>query len=433
MFGGGRKITRSVASKASAMSSKMVKSIGVYVAKNLAQKGASLVANRFASSTKSRTSSAVRRRSSRKSGGTGDSIRTATVVKSGKAKNAKKVKRVKVSPKFKKMVNQVIDKREPTGTYQAVYYDWVSYDQANGQNVFRLSKNFNGVVFSTQWTNYLASRLFNDKSAPSGAAHTGNVNTSADYTLADLNNVTKLFSNETLKVNIISNNLAVRIRSNSHRIYYLTMYLCTPKNQQNTKDPINSWTDVLDTLASATIVNGANSNIDYSPTTVTRLYQDPRMWPQFNKYWSVQTFKCEIQPGEAASFNMPLPTGMCDFKKFIADDILNTYNKFYRHLFCTYHCDLVQTNQTNPVQKSIRAADVPVHNLAFEMKLNTKISMPEQTGFIYPADQAAGVTQVMGQRIDRYCFDYFGGNINTTQTPNLRVDPINSVVDYTTN
>lgn len=425
-------MTRSVTSSANKAVARMGKSVGLFVGKKLVQKGANLISNRFASSSKASTSSVVRRRSSFRSGGMGDSIRTARVVKSGKAKTSKRAKRVKVTPKFKKMVNQVMDKREPTGTYQCVYYDWVSYDQANGQNVVRLSKNFNGVVFGTQWTNYIASRLFNDKSAPSGSTHNGNVTTSVDYTLADINSITKLFTNETLKVNIISNNLAVRIRSNSHRIYYLTMYLCTPKSQQNSNDPVTSWGEVLDTLNVGTIVNGANSNIDYSPTLVTRLYQDPRIWPQFNKFWSVVTYKVEIQPGEAASFNMPLPTGMCDFKKFIADDILNTYNKFYRHLFCTYHCDLVQTNQTNPVQKSIRAADVPIHNLAFEFKLNTKIAMPEQTGFIYPADQAAGVGQVLGQRVDRYGFDYFGGNINTTQTPNVRVDPINSVPDSTT-
>jgi len=249
----------------------------------------------------------------------------------------------------------------------------------------------------------------------------------------DIGNSTKMFFADTLKVNVISNHLRISMKSNSHRTYYLTLFMCTPKTQQAFDDPIDTWSEAMASLnTSGTIINGTNSFINYSASTPNRLYQDPRTWPQFNKYFSCEVQDVIINPGETSMVNFNLPTGMIDFKKCLDDNVLNKYNKYARFLFAKYTCDLCETNQGTggdtqyTKQPAQRAADT--QNVAFEYKVNTKISMPEQAGFIYQSP-GTGTTQPLNARHDRYCFDYFGSNINTTQVANLRIDPLNPTVD----
>jgi len=404
---------------------------GRYVRKKVAGFAQDSINRAMSSIRKRRANSANvgRKRAKGKPGPPEDFERNARVVSKGKPKSTRAKpagKKLKLTPKFKRAVKQVMAKAAVRG-----HYEWLgpqlmqkfnaSTSGGSGLQTVGMINAFNGLetspLCSPLTVLHACSRLYNGKVASATATQPAS-------------NDTGNFPLPGFVVNVINHFSKIRIRSQSNRTYFYTFYVVQPNVLQNRDAPISAWEDALTHEGTYELVASRNNGFTPSIPTISKIYQKPTDSTQWKKLFRViETKSIRLEPGEYAEFNVSHPTGEMKFDKFFQESTYNTVNNKCQYLMYAVHTDLVINDATPSV--AMRTNEASNRAVLFETHYNIDFVLPEQAGFVYGGIPGAGQTQALNLRIKRRAYDHYyalstNGTSLTSQAldTKVRIDPI---------
>lgn len=379
-----------------------------------------------------------------------------------------KKKNVKVSTKLREKIKKVIEEKKAPGTYIKTTIGTVGSTASNSTTADSYTGTVNGVanqirvipIFNnvntvggnqvTWWqslnahtggntmvdgydmiffTPYkildAASILWNRKPMAQDATITaGNFSTQMES--ANLNpRATPLRSN----IHIRNAYVTFEIKNNSQRPMTLLIRNCVPKVKFVQNGPLQAFqSGVYRDLAVPSgdtngplVPYGASSN-----TNLSQYFNDPNLpWSLIDNYkrnWKHETMTLYINPGETCRHSIQGPKNMTvNFNDLIKDGAYNI-DTFYKKTSAAVvigvlpdleFATVVAGDRVNMSGRWIHTTDTNldkrvVYPISIEMKEHFELSMPEQTGFVYPTDQGAGVTQQLQLRMKKYA-SYFNG------------------------
>lgn len=226
--------------------------------------------------------------------------------------------------------------------------------------------------------------------------------------------------------NIYANNVQFTIknswvkylyRNNTQRTVIMDLYECAPKVQSYITnsppnlnglavptadaliDPMQWW----DKCLTDDFVQGLNLN----NVTKSLLGTRPEQTTAWKKAWEYNVTRVVLEPGASYEYFLQGPSGK-DFKfsKHVKNNTFNTIQKYSRFLMPVYHMDVApypalsarpfgRPGLVGPLAAGTQTSPV---FFGFERTLYCDVTMPEQTGFNYPAAFVAGVNQQLGFR-----------------------------------
>lgn len=227
---------------------------------------------------------------------------------------AKKRKYVKVTPQFKKKVNQVLLGKKVTGTARLVLiggYSDMRPNTAITQRVSplplpRVDTRATGCLFGWEQIMYMASRLWNGRLRPATSDLAQLFNETGNFSVGVYNNsIPTGFS-----VEVTSLKARTVWRNNSKTAHQVVLYVCKPKHQrrdiQTTLDgkPILEWNTQMGMEISAKVNGGVTTNALTKSQGINRgaaptdLYATPGICKGFSKLWNYDQFKFTLEPGQ---------------------------------------------------------------------------------------------------------------------------------------
>lgn len=310
-------------------------------------------------------------------------------------------KKVKVSTKLRKKIEKVIEAKKVHGYFQLNQINtWNPLFYNNQQNTvaWPVTGTFAGVsggLFNPVLILHAASRLWNGKAVGTGSP-----------ILVEAGN----FTPTDFAVNVNQQWWTFRIRNNSQRTQYLTVYKCQAKSTQNDTDAGGAWNEGL----AQGIVDGSN----VSGATAQMIHSTPFISKQFNQQYKAEKIDITLEPGQNHEFHVQGPKMLYDFQKFYDNTTYQRYQKFDIQLIWAAYGDLVFGSTV-----SGRAAESDTGELQIvESTYHCKMSLPDKAGFIFSAP-AGGTNIELGNREYRYVYDNFA--VTTTHGTELRIDPEN--------
>lgn len=272
-----------------------------------------------------------------------------------------------------------------------------------------------------------ASILWNRKAmAQDATITTGNFSTQLDS--ANLNPKTT-----PLRANIHVRNAYVtfEIKNNSQRPMTLYIRNCVPKTKFVENGPLQAFqAGVYRDLA---IPSGETNGplVPYaegSNPNLARYFNDPNLpWSLIDNYkrnWQHETITLYINPGETCRHSLQGPKNMTvNFNDLYKDGNYNI-DKFYKKTSAAVvigvlpdleFATVLSGERVNQSGRWIHTSSTTldkrvIHPISIEMKEHFELSMPEQTGFVFPTEKGAGVTQQLQLRMKKYASFFSGYN-----------------------
>jgi len=303
-----------------------------------------------------------------------------TVAIKAKSQGVKKEgvkKKVKVPKKLRKQIKQVLKSSDHIGWSLETFSQKLT-PIAYGQNEFQLGQVVQGVpnMFDPTYVAHIASCLFNGKALTSAP------------TLGDAG----YFQLKALKVNVLQQTSTFRLKNNTARTMYISLYETSPKNRSedtNGKEFIRYWADCLnDEEITGGITNGSKLNL--ADCTVNTMYSTPYMSPSVTANYAIDQTKIILEPGKEYIYTMNGGAKEYNFSKFYRpDNAFINEQKFCKQLCAVVYLDQVSTTLGIPTRKSEMLTEEP-WGLLIEQTKYMKIGMPEQTGFTMVTPVVAG-------------------------------------------
>jgi len=323
------------------------------------------------SSRRSRRSSVSMRstRSSRSIAASVANIRTAAIkTKSQGVKKEGVKKKIKVPKKLRKQIKQVLKSSDHIG-WSLENFSQKFTPIGFGQNCYQLGQVVQGVpnMFDPTYVAHMASCLFNDKALTSAP------------TLSD----SGYFPLKALKVNVLQQTATFRLKNNTARTMYISLYETSPKNRSedtNGREFFDYWRDsFVDESITGGTTEGSKLNLaDTQPYT---MYATPYMSPAVTANYAIDQTKIILEPGKEYIYTMNGGAREYNFSKFYRpDNFFVNEQKFCKQLMAVVYLDMVGTSLGIATRKSDMLNDQP-WGLLVEQTKYMKIGMPEQTGF----------------------------------------------------
>lgn len=251
---------------------------------------------------------------------------------------AKKRKIMKVSPQFKKKVNQVLLGKKVTGIGRLVMIGGYSDMRCNSilnQRVAPLplprpNAASTGCLFGWEQIMYIASRLWNGRQA----AITRDLGQLYIETGNFCTGVYNSSSPAAFSVEVTSLKARTVWRNNSKTAHHVVLYVCKPKYQRRDGQvgadgkPILEWNtqmvnDSNSKVLGAQTANASNKSLGINRgATIFDLYATPAISKGFNKLWNYDQYKFTLEPGQEHTHWIQGDEKVYDFSKMYkkADD-----------------------------------------------------------------------------------------------------------------
>jgi len=323
-------------------------------------------------------------------------------VKRKKGVTFKKAKRVKVSKDFREKVKKTLSSSLMYGVYEDVQYGAMQPTVNNIQLVHTFNQASTGVNFDPIYVLSCASSLFNNKTPVQ------------DPTLGDANN----FDPTKTKIEVVESYSVYRFKNNSTYQVEIDFYQCAPKIVSDTISPTDTWDDALitDTLAAPE----SGPNVIGNDKTV--MFMRPTTTKGWNKYWKATVTKLIMEPGQSTEISVAGPKGVeYDFNKFYKDGVFQINQKMARVCFAVVRNCL--GSATLATVGRYGAVGLAATQVIYEVKRFTKIRMPDETGFQYPAVFAGSTMQKNNRRRDGYIMRNWAVALAGVQEMVVEVNP----------
>lgn len=233
-------------------------------------------------------------------------------------------KHVKVSPKLKAQVKQVINGNKVHGYYQDNRIDVIDPGANPGQqNVEQFPNRTNasaGYLFQYDRVLHAASRLWNGKAA------------NFNPLVTDANNFTP---NDSV-IEVIKQWWTFRLRNNSSRKATYRIYKCQKRNQSQGTDALESWTQGLTQM-------GTDGQLISAPS-IFLMHTGPTLSNQFRVGWKAEEIKFSLDPGEYYTFNVTGPSMTYRGQDFYDAAVYKPVQKQDMQLICSMNVDMVGTH-----------------------------------------------------------------------------------------
>lgn len=317
----------------------------------------------------------------------------------GGSRRTKKVKPVKVTKRFRKQVQKVLEKTLVQGKLISIEPFQQRVQADNLQSVI-----FYGEHFTPNLVLDAASVLWNQK----------------PWNLSKTPQAATNFNHQTVKIHVKSILDRYEIKNNSRRRYTIKMYICRPKDRSNETSPLSTWVNTL--LAESDAIES-----NFHGTNINTMYNDPRFVKGFTNVWATEVVTIVIDPGQTHTQYLQGPKNMLyDFAKFNVNNAPATFldqQPFTRWVMCAVYPDLVSTT-TGSVGRYIDATPSETYDgLVIELKRDYNLSMPEQAGLPLPAVYTPGATSL---DLRRYAFAIYNNVLGQTGSVR-RIDEENPV------
>lgn len=244
---------------------------------------------------------------------------------------ANKRKLLKVSPQFKKKVNQVLLGKKVTGTGRLIMIG--AYSDMRPNNVVsqrvaplplpRVDAKGTGCLFGWEMIMYIASRLWKGRGVPATRALSNLFDEAGNFSTGVYDSsIPTPFT-----VEVTSLKARTVWRNNSKTAQNVVLYVCKPKYQrrdvQNTLDgkPILEWNTQLSMDTQQKIFGGVTSPAFSTSAGTNRgasindLYATPAISKGFNKLWNYDQFKFTLEPGQEHTHWIQGDEKLYDFSK----------------------------------------------------------------------------------------------------------------------
>lgn len=284
-----------------------------------------------------------------------------------KSVNVRKKRRVRISPKFRKGVQQVMEEKMPRGMYlKTGMMGNIQVPTNNKQNVTVFMPTSSGVIFSPQQFLDAVSVLWNGKAATANTA------------IGDANN----FNNYTTKINVIQSSCTIRFRNNSQRTMMVDLVEARSKGQKTAFNPIGQWSTCLSTDI------GIGAAVGMGATDYEVMYNKPQYTSDYYKYYTEAVTKCVLEPGQTYTWYIQGPNEyICNMAKFLDGGVgaaqYQVYNTCARFIYARVHTDLVG-DTLNATGRSLQST--AGHGIIAETTLMYKVECPRETGVLNVKD-----------------------------------------------
>lgn len=373
----------------------------------------------------------IRSRSTGRKRSSANNTRTTAIRKRGKSvrKEARK-KSVRVPPRLRKQVKQVLASEDLKGTYQEILVPRHIKPLDNLQNVqmanLRFADSFIGLHFDPTTVVNIASQLFNN-AGPNAAQ--------------DFNPfaVTNLYNMNSLKINVVDSSVKYIMRNNTTNNLTVKIWDISPKSVSTNASlylsPITWINNECVRYAPANVPPGTGLVDElnrYNPfnVNVNTIGFNPKMLPSFNQFYAMDETIIELEPGKTYIHHLPGPKNkLYDYRKFFQNGsvTMNTYQKFCKQTMICVIGDLQGTDTGNVGRFTDIAPITSGYGLLVEARTFYKLRVPEQTGFIAQAvPPAGGQSQGLTNRRDSFIIK----NWTPAQTGTIqRIGDENEAVD----
>lgn len=336
-----------------------------------------------------------------------------------KGMQPKRTKKIKVSRKFAKKVNQVINKSQTHSGYLLEFGgNPLPQIPANKQLVANFGTSADGtlgILFSPTQVLNVASVLWNTKAYSAAPAYTdaGMFPLNAKIKVKNLRSIFKL-------VNL------------GQRTYSIQVILCKPKSRTVVGSPITDWTNAL-----AADNTGAKS-INVNNTLSTQLYTHPTMTKTFNANWKTETTKVLLEPGQTYDYHVQGPKlHTYDYQKFVnpaAGGFTTNDPKTTRYVMFVVNGDILGMGSTSGVytavpgttdlSSSVNATSSKGYQMHVEYRNYYDILCPDEAGWLSGGVAPAAGAVPLFERRDAYAVYNNYGTIGGSDTT-ARIDEEN--------
>jgi len=314
----------------------------------------------------------------------------------------KKPRKVRVSRDFREKVKKTLSSSMMYGIYEDVQYGGMQPTINNVQLVHTFPNASGGYNFDPIYVLSCASSLFNNKTPTRVPA------------LGDANN----FDPSKTKIEVVDSYTVYRFKNNSTYQVEIDFYECAPKIVTELISPVNTWDDALvtDTLAAPE----SGPNVIGNDKTV--MFMRPTTTKGWNKYWKASVTKLVMEPGQSTEISVAGPKAKeYDFNKFYKDGLFQDNQKTTRVCFAVVRNCLGAT--TLATIGRYGAVGLAATQVIYEVKRFTKLRMPDETGFQYPAVFAGSTMQKNNRRRDGYIMRNWADALAGVQEMVVEVNP----------
>jgi len=334
-------------------------------------------------------------------GGPVESTRNPRVTRSRKRIKVKGAKRVKVSFKLKRKIQQVTESAKVHGYFQDNRIDLCDPGAfAGGQNVERLPNRtltFGGYLFNYDRVLHAASRLWNGKAGNISPSIFDPLNFNPNDTVIHVNKQWWTF----------------RMRNNSTRTSSIRVYKCQSKNAVQNADALVQWTAGIQQM-------GTDGQLIASTPalSVNTLHTGPTIANQFRKAYKTETITIHIQPGQEYSFSVNGPTMVYRGQDFYDANTYRPIQKQDIQLLWVSNVDMVGTHNASAdtlgaygyapdTSVAVTPAQQQLEKVYVESTYHCNLSLPEKVGGVLQSNVIGSLFQ-NGNRVRRTCIDEFG-------------------------
>lgn len=268
---------------------------------------------------------------------------------------------MKVSSKFKAKIEKALEPKMPAGYYWNVFTDTFNTPPVTNEQytqlIGKVANATQGLYFSPLQILDAASILWNGKLIV------------ANPTFADAN----MFSTTTTKVFCKDAWVDFKMRNNTQRTFYFTIYECAPKSD-DILDPYVVWNRSITTEAANGVIKGGMAN--------GSIYNSPTMFKEFNQAFKVAKRSFILQPGQLYTFKVQGPQNYTyDYVKYAEESVPKNIQKMCRFVMGIHYVDLVSGGLTGGGRATALNAQDIVDDIIVETTQHYRLGMPAQTGW----------------------------------------------------
>jgi len=306
-------------------------------------------------------------------------------------------KMLKVPLKLRKQIKQVTATKGLTGWIKEIFPAECADLVDNLQNVVygtsRTSDTYESMFFGPGDILRGASILWNKYLPTSQHASSGSAG---------------MFLRPSLVVDVVKQHVTYRLKSNIARTVEVKIWDISPKGAilDSTWDTLSWWTTELARLSPTGAAGTTGDVAAYNVWSclVGTIGFHPKLLPSFNELFTLDEKIITLEAGKEYYHKVVGPNNKrYDFKKYYNDaSAFMNFQKFCKQTFFCFTLDLNNSTTNVPGRTTDTVAGDP-YGIIIESTLFTKLTMPEQTGFVVPTPPfTTGQSQYMSQR--RNCF-----------------------------
>jgi len=306
-------------------------------------------------------------------------ISSALKKKGKKVKNEGRKKKVKISPRFKKMVNQVLSQKGPVGLMMETCPDTILHLYDNEQTVAIVNpRSFQGVTgwkFTPTYINYVYDKLYCNGTFP--ASHVINVDR---YSTS---------FNDNQQIHVLEQYYVVKMKNNTARTLDVKLWDISPKSIQTPIDYHDIIATITDGLYDSGPVGvagsrGTQGRENPSGVSLQTIGFKPTLMTSFNKNYALDETIIKLEPGKEYYHKVKGPNDkLYKFNQFKKNGTPYDVTKFCKTTLVCASVDMtgLSLQGGNFIGRYTDMSDQGPFGLLIESTQFTKIKCPDQTGF----------------------------------------------------